>query len=383
MMATYDLVLRGGRVIDPSQGIDNTLDVAFADGRLAALGKDLDVGGCTRVRDVAGKIVTPGLIDLHTHVYWGGTSLGVDAATLSRNGAVATHVDTGSAGPGNFAGFRTHVIERSPVRIIPYLNISFAGIYGFSKRVMVGESGDQRLLAPIDTAEIIRANRDVIAGIKVRVGRNASGTAGLVPLDIARQVADEVRMPMMVHIDEPPPMLPDVLARMRPGDILTHCFRAFPNAPITAEGRVLDAVLEARSHGVIFDIGHGMGSFAFSTARAMLAAGFAPDTISSDVHALCIDGPAYDLVTTLSKFLFLGMPLADVIARATSKAAAALQRPDLGTLAIGGPGEASILDLSAGRFALTDSVGETVMAEQRLLAAGLVIGGRWWGASVE
>jgi len=380
LMTTYDLVLRGGRVIDPSQGIDDTLDVAFANGRLAALGKDLDAGGCTEVRDVAGKIVTPGLIDLHTHVYWGGTSLGVDAAALSRNGAVATHVDTGSAGPGNFAGFRTHVIERSPVRIIPYLNISFAGIYGFSKRVMVGESGDQRLLAPIDTAEVIRANRDVIAGIKVRVGRNASGTAGLVPLDIARQVADEVGMPMMVHIDEPPPTLPDVLARMRPGDILTHCFRAFPNAPITAEGRVLDAVLEARSRGVIFDIGHGMGSFAFSTARAMLAAGFAPDTISSDVHALCIDGPAYDLVTTLSKFLFLGMPLADVIARATSKAAAALQRPDLGTLAIGGPGEASILDLSAGRFALTDSIGETVMAEQRLLAAGLVIGGKWWGA---
>ena len=379
MTAAYDLILRGGRVIDPSQAIDDTLDVAFANGRLAALGKNLDAGGSTEVRDVAGKIVTPGLIDLHTHVYWGGTSLGVDAAALSRNGAVATHVDTGSAGPGNFAGFRTHVIECSPVRIIPYLNISFAGIYGFSKRVMVGESGDQRLLAPIDTAEIIRANRDVIAGIKVRVGRNASGTAGLVPLDIARQVADEVGMPMMVHIDEPPPTLPDVLARMRSGDILTHCFRAFPNAPITAEGRVLDAVLEARGRGVVFDIGHGMGSFAFSTARAMLAAGFAPDTISSDVHALCIDGPAYDLVTTLSKFLFLGMPLADVIARATSKAAVALQRPDLGTLAIGGHGEASILDLSAGRFALTDSVGETVMAEQRLLAAGLVIGGKWWG----
>jgi dihydroorotase len=375
---TFDLILAGGRVVDPSQSIDAILDVGFADGRVAALAPGLDRAAARSVRDVAGRIVTPGLIDLHTHVYWGGTSLGVDAAALTRNGAVTTHVDTGSAGPGNFPGFRSHVIERSPVRIIAYLNISFAGIYGFSKRVMVGESGDVRMLAPIDTAEVAQANRDVIAGIKVRVGRNASGNAGLVPLDAARQVADHVGMPMMVHIDEPPPMLHDVLARMRAGDILTHCFRPFPNCPVTGDGRVLDAVLEARARGVLFDIGHGMGSFSFAVARTMLANGFLPDTISSDIHALCIEGPAFDLLTTLTKFLHLGVPLDAVIERATVRAAAALQRPDLGTLRPGSVGDASVLALETGAFGLVDSVGERAVAGTRLAAAGTVIGGTWW-----
>ena len=204
------------------------------------------------VKDVKGLIVTPGLIDLHTHVYWGGTSLGVDPLRLARGGCT-TLVDTGSAGPGNFAGFLDHVIKPSPVRIISLLNVSFAGIYGFSKRVMVGESGDLRLMAPIDAIEVARANRDTIAGIKVRVGFHASQNSGTVPLDIARQVAEEVGVPMMVHIDLPPPTLEEVLARMRAGDILTHCFRPFPNNPATAEGGVRSAV-STRASAASFSI---------------------------------------------------------------------------------------------------------------------------------
>ncbi len=186
------------------------MDVAFSGGKVAAIGDDL-AEGARDVKDVTGKIVTPGLIDLHTHVYWGGTSLGVDPLVLARGGCT-TLVDTGSAGPGNYAGFLEHVIKPSPVRIIAYLNVSFAGIYGFSKRIMVGESGDLRLMAPIDAVEVAEANRDTLAGIKVRVGFHASGNSGLVPLDIARQVAERVDMPMMVHIDHPPPTLPEVLA---------------------------------------------------------------------------------------------------------------------------------------------------------------------------
>ena len=220
-MTPLDLVLRGGRVIDPAQGIDGNLDVGFQDGKVAAVGRDLQ--GRT-VRDVSGLIVTPGLIDLHTHVYWGGTSLGVDPLQQARLGST-TLVDTGSAGPGNFPGFRHHVIEPCTVRIIAYLNISFAGIYGFSKNVMVGESGDQRLLSPVDALQVADANRDMIAGIKIRVGRHASGDAGLVPLEIGREVAEHLALPMMVHIDHPPPTLAQVLALMRPGDVLTHCFR--------------------------------------------------------------------------------------------------------------------------------------------------------------
>src|SRR5580658_10699365 len=170
----HDLVLRGGRVIDPSQGVDAIGDVGFSDGKVVEIGERLRGD---ETRNIAGCIVTPGLIDLHTHVYWGGTSLGVDPVRLARGGCT-TLVDTGSAGPGNYAGFLDHVIKPSAVRIVPFLNVSFAGIYGFSKRVMVGESGDLRLVSPIDAVEVARANRDTIAGIKVRVGYHASQNSG-------------------------------------------------------------------------------------------------------------------------------------------------------------------------------------------------------------
>jgi len=351
---SYDLVLQGGRVIDPATGTDRITDVAFAGGRVAAVGDGL-VGSETR--DVAGHIVTPGLIDLHTHVYWGGTSLGIDAEDFCRTSGVTTAVDTGSAGPGNFQGFRRHVIEPSEVRILAYLHVSFAGIYAFSETVMVGESEEMRMLAPAEAVAVAAANRDVIVGIKVRVGRHASGTSGVAPLDIALQVADAAGMPLMAHIDHPPPTYEEVLDRLRPGDVLTHAFRPFPNAPIDGQGRVKDAVWRAREKGVIFDIGHGKGSFAYETARAMLQGGFEPDVISSDVHTLCINGPAYDQVTTLSKFLCLGMPLDRVIAASTVNAAKALQRPELGSLEPGTVGDATVL---------------------RIRAEATVIGGRWW-----
>jgi dihydroorotase len=371
---SFDLVLRGGRVIDPSQGIDTVMDVGFREGRVAELGAEL---GGELVRDVAGLIVTPGLIDLHTHVYWGGTSLGVDPRILARGGCT-TLVDTGSAGPGNYPGFLEHVIRPSPVRIIALLNVSFAGIYGFSKRVMVGESGDLRLMAPIDAVEVARANRDTIAGIKVRVGFNASGNSGIAPLEIAIKVAEEAGLPLMAHVDIPPPTLEDVLIRLRPGDILTHCFRPFPNNPTTPENRVRVAVTEARNRGVFFDIGHGMGSFAFKTARAMLANGFAPDCISSDVHALCIDGPAFDLLTTMSKFVCLGLPLVDTVRAATDAPAKALRRRDLGTLQPGAAGDASVLELETGDFDYVDSTGERLAGRRRLSARGVVMNGHWW-----
>jgi dihydroorotase len=375
---SYDLILRGGRVVDPSQKLDAVTDVAFADGKVARIGAGLRPDVKTDVRDVSGRIVTPGLIDLHTHVYWGGTSLGVDAEDFCRRSGVTTAVDTGSTGPGNFAGFRKHVIERSDVRILAYLHVSFAGIYAFSPRVMVGESEEIRLMAPIDAVEVANANRDIIVGIKVRVGARASGRSGTVPLDIALEVADEVGVPVMAHIDDPPPSYEEVIERLRPGDVLTHAFRPFPNSPATAQGKVKRAVIEARQRGVLFDIGHGKGSFAFKTARAMLANGFLPDTISSDVHALCINGPAFDQVTTMSKFLCLGMPLAEVIAASTVNAAFALKRPELGSLKPGSVGDATILSIDDGRFDYVDVVGEHLTGDRKIASQGVVIAGRWW-----
>ncbi|MBO0757801.1 MAG: amidohydrolase/deacetylase family metallohydrolase [Bradyrhizobiaceae bacterium] len=374
----YELILRGARVIDPSQRLDAVTDVAFADGKVARIGAELKGDATTDIRDLSGAIVTPGLIDLHTHVYWGGTSLGVDAEDFCRRSGVTTAVDTGSAGPGNFAGFRKHVIERSQVRILAYLHVSFAGIYAFSARVMVGESEEIRLMAPIDAVAVADANRDIIVGIKVRVGARASGRSGTTPLDIALQVAEDVGMPVMAHIDDPPPTYEEVIARLRPGDVLTHAFRPFPNSPISAQGAVKQAVIEARRRGVLFDIGHGKGSFAFKTARAMLANGFLPDTISSDVHALSINGPAFDQVTTMSKFLCLGMPLPDIIAASTVNAAFALKRPELGSLKPGSVGDATVLALKDGRFDYVDVVGEYLTGDRRIVSEGVVIAGRWW-----
>ena len=375
---TTDLILTGGRVIDPAQDIDRVTEVAFADGKVLAVGDALPRGPETEVRDVGGRIVTPGLIDLHTHVYWGGTSLGIDAEEFCRASAVTTAVDTGSAGPGNFAGFRAHVIDRSEVRILAYLHISHAGIWGFSNNVMVGESEDLRLMDPYGAAEVADANRDVIVGIKVRLGKLASGNQGMNPFEYALAVAEEVGMPMMVHIDNPPPSYEELVARMRPGDVLTHCFRPFPNSPATPQGTIKAAVREARARGVLFDVGHGKGSFAWKTARAMLANGFLPDTISSDVHALCINGPVYDQVTTLSKFLCLGLDLPTVIRLSTANAGLALGRPELGTLRPGAPGEASILRLEQGQFDYQDVMGEVMTGDQRLFADGVVLNGAWW-----
>jgi len=374
---TYDLILKGGRVIDPSQNLDRVTDVAFSGGKVAKIGDGLDDPSAD-VRDLSGFIVSPGLIDLHTHVYWGGTSLGIDADAFCRDSGVTTSVDTGSAGPGNFAGFRKHVIEPSQARILAYLHVSFAGIYAFSNTVMVGESEDTRMMAPKEAAEVADANRDVIVGIKVRVGKHASGDQGTAPLNIALQVADEVGMPLMAHIDHPPPSYEEVIDMLRPGDVLTHCFRPFPNAPCTAQGTVKQAVLNARKRGVIFDIGHGKGSFAFKTARAMLANGFYPDTISSDIHTLCIDGPAFDQVTTLSKFLCLGMELPEVIRRTTVNAAMALKRHELGSLKVGSVGDATILSVREGKFDYVDVVGEHLTGDRKIVSEGVVIAGRWW-----
>jgi dihydroorotase len=371
------LILTGGRIIDPTNGRDEIADIVFKDGKVAEIGRNLSHASAKTV-DIAGKIVTPGLIDLHTHVYWGGTSLGVDAAAVAKTSGTTTFVDAGSSGPGNFHGFRRHVIEPSPVRILPILNVSHAGIFAFSTTVMVGECADLRLLDPRDCVRVVNANCDLIVGIKVRVGRTAGGNSGIAPLDIAIEVAQEVGLPVMAHLDHPPPSRLEVVSRLRSGDILTHCFRPFPNAPVAPDGQVREEIAAARERGVVFDIGHGGGSFGFRTAEGMLAAGFLPDVISSDVHALSIDGPAFDQITTMSKLLSLGMPLADVIHASTVAPARAIGRDDIGHLTLGAVGDASILDLAEGAFDYRDVLGETRQGRQRLSASGLVVNGEWW-----
>ena len=377
----YDLILSGGRVLDPGSAIDRIADVGFRGGRVATVADGPQTG---RDRlDVAGCLVIPGMIDFHAHVYWGGTSLGIDGDRLARRCGTTTWVDAGSAGPGNLEGFRKQVIERQDTRILAFLHVSFAGIFAFDREVMVGESWDLRLLDPAVCARVARANGDLVRGIKVRVGAGTSGPNGIQPLHLALEAAELAGLPLMCHIDRPVPRLDEVLALLRAGDVLTHCFRPAPNAPALADGRVRAAVLAARERGVVFDIGHGMGSFAFATAEAMLAAGFPPDVISSDVHALCIDGPAYDNLATMSKFLGLGMPLSEIVRSVTATPARLLRRPDLGCLTEGATGDATVLEIEEGSFDAIDVTGARRTFAQRFRLRAVVLGGKLWHTASE
>jgi len=331
----FDLLLKGGRVMDPGRGVDRNADVAFEGGKVAAVDDGIEPGRARKTVDVGGRIVTPGLIDLHTHVYWGGTSIGIDADTIAVRSGTTTFVDAGTAGAANMLGFRKHVIERTRVRIVPYLNISFAGIYAFSKNVMIGENTDIRMVDAREALACARDHADIICGMKVRVGRVASGSNGAAAFHAAMDVADKIQKPLMTHLDLPPPARHEVVPHLRRGDIITHCFKPFPNAPIDGRRDIKPDVIEARKRGVIFDIGHGAGSLGFETANAMIEQGFLPDVISSDVHVLCVNGPAYDLLATMSKFMALGMTLEDVIRTATIEPAKTIDRSDLGSFAVG------------------------------------------------
>ncbi len=373
----FDLLVKGGRVVDPANKVDGIRDVGFRAGRIVAVEEGVSSENARQIVDATGALVTPGLIDLHSHVYWGGTSLGVDADSIAARSGTTTFVDAGSAGAGNFIGFRRHVIERSRVRILAYLNISFAGIFGFSTSTMVGECEDIRLCDPREAVPCVRDHADIIVGMKVRTGRIAGGRSGVAPLDMAIEAADALQLPVMAHIDYPPPSRSEVVTRLRPNDVLTHCYKPFPNSPLNGSGQVFDVIREARARGVFFDIGHGMGSLDFDVARGMIAKGFLPDAISSDVHLFCIDGPAFDLLVSMSKLLVLGMALEEVIRAATSKPAEIIGRSDLGTLAPGSPGDAAILRLVDGAFPYVDATGKTLVGDRRLISEGIVVGGEW------
>jgi len=376
-----DLALTGGHLIDPHAARSGHYDIGFAGDRVSHVESRINRDNAREVVDVGGKYVVPGLIDLHTHVYHGGTSLGVHPDRLARRAGTTTFVDAGSAGAGNFLGFHDHVIEPSRARILAFLNISFSGIFGFD--VNVGECTDLDLCDPFQALDKAREFGDGIVGIKVRVGHNTSGANGVAPLEIAKQASDRLAKPLMSHIDKPPPSIEAVLRRLGPGDILTHCFRPFPNQPVAADGTARKEVLAARERGVVFDTGHGKGSFGFESAIKMLENGFEPDVISSDVHSLSIDGPAYDLLHVMSKFIALGMDLERVVEKATAAPARAIDQTDIGHLKVGARADATIFHLEKGRFEYFDTVGERIVSDSRLVCDGLVIDGKFWGLDEE
>ncbi|MCG8547538.1 MAG: amidohydrolase/deacetylase family metallohydrolase, partial [Alphaproteobacteria bacterium] len=315
---------------------------------------------------------------IHAHVYWGATYLSVEPERVARASGTTTFVDAGTAGAGTFHGFRKHIIEPSPLRIVAFLNISHAGIYGYGPGFMVGETAELRLLNAGACVEVAREHEDLIVGVKVRLGSNVSELVGIGALDVAIEAAEELDLPVMVHIGPPPPRRKDILERLRPGDILTHCCRMFPNAAVDRERNVRREVEQAREHGVIFDVGHGRGSFDFDVASAMVDAGFLPDVLSSDVHINSIDGPAFDVLVTMSKFLSLGAPMIEVVRGATSNPARAIGRPELGSLKPGSPGDAVVLKQETGAFEYMDSLNKTMTGDQRLSPVAMLVDGAWW-----
>jgi dihydroorotase len=373
-----DLLLFGGRVIDPRHGVDGEYDLAIRDGRIAAVCANLPRAGAKEVRDVSGALVVPGLIDLHTHIYHKATSYGVDPDRVALRSMATTLVDAGSAGAGNFAGLRDFVMAGARTRLLAYLNISFPGIFAFERGLMVGEAANRDLLSVERCRDVAQNNRDTIVGIKVRLGAAVSGAVGLEAVDRAIQAADPLGMPVMTHIGKPLPGYAEILDRLRPGDVLTHCFRPAPNAPVDGAGRVLPALRAARARGVLFDVAHGMGAFGFESAEAALADGFAPDIISSDVHALSVDGPAWDLLHTMSKLLNCGAPLEDVIRMATDAPARALRRDDLGHLAVGAIADVSLLRVAEVALEFVDAIGVRRDGVRLLRPVGLIRAGCWY-----
>ena len=379
---SYDLLLTGGHVIDPAQGLDGPADVAFEDGRVAAIGPGLDRARAREIRSAEGRWVVPGLIDLHTHVYHHGTAISVDAERVARASGTTTCVDTGSAGACNMAGFRHHVIERSDVRIFAYVNISLVGIIQGAGLLRLPEAENLDYLDVSQCVAAVRAHRQHVVGVKVRVGRSSTGTLGAIPLHLAIRAAEIAGVPVMVHIGaDPPPRIEDIVGPLRPGDIVTHCYTPKNNSPLLPDGAIRPVYPEARERGVIFDVGHGAGSFGFDTARRMLDQGFPPDVISSDVHVGSIVRPAENVLVTMSKFLCLGMPLVEVVRAATATPARVMGHPELGTLAPGAAGDATLLDIEEGPVTFLDSIGAKLDADRRLRQRGIVLRGRWWDDS--
>jgi dihydroorotase len=368
----FDLLIRGGEVIDPGGGFEGPLDVAVSRGRIAAVELDIPAEAAFQVIDAEGLIVAPGLVDLHTHVFHKVTYWGIDPDPVASTSGVTTWNDAGSAGALTLPGLREFVVDRSRVRIKAFLNISNIGL--------VGENHECANLAYLDVdlfRRLADANRDLVVGAKVRMGTPTVGENGLEPLRLARRAAEECELPLMVHVAFGPPAIEDVLALMRPGDILTHCFTGLSMKIVDDGGRLNEVAERAWDSGVVMDIGHGTGSFAYETAEALMEAGRLPDVISTDLHQLSIKGPAYDLPTTMSKFLHLGMSLEDVVRATTSRPAEILGvEREIGSLRPGSAADVALFRLLPGRFPLYDIWGEMREASALLVNTQTIVGGR-------
>jgi dihydroorotase len=375
----FDLLIRGGHVIDAKNGVDGVMDVAIAAGKIARVAANVDPSLARRVADATGLFVVPGLIDIHAHVFFGterdsylsNGDAAVPPDSHSFRSGQTTLVDVGGAGWRNFPQFKEQVIDRARTRVLSFINIVGSGMKGGPIEQNLADM-DARL-----TAMRIRQNQGVIVGIKVA---HYSGPEWD-PVLRAVQAGRETNVPVMVDFGGHTPPLPlqDLLLKhLRPGDIFTHTYaHVRGRIPIVDDsGQIQPYVLEARKRGLIFDAGHGGGSFLFRQAVPATTQGFYPDVISTDLHTGSMNSGMKDILNTMSKFLNLGMPLNDVIKANTAKAAEVIKRPDLGHLGVGAEGDVAVLGVRRGKFGFIDTAGGKLPGDQKLECELTVKGGQ-------
>ena len=374
----YDLIIKSGTVIDPAQGIHAQKDVAFANGRVSAISDDIPTSEAREVLDAEGCFVTPGLIDLHVHVFYGVSHFGIEPDPTCLARGATTVVDAGSAGADTFPGFRKYVIDVSDTRILAQLNISSQGMLTQE----IGELENPDFADVGKACQMIEQHRDIILGVKVRLTRETivGERAKMLPLHRAREAADAAGLPLMVHPQDAwCESIDDILALMGERDILTHCFHDMACGILDENGRIRDSVHAAIERGVIFDVGHGAGSFSWDVVQNAMAQGVEPTTISSDLHIYNVHGPVYDLVNVVNKFLYLGMSLDDALAKVTSIPAETILMPgQVGTLAVDAWGDAVIFERREGEFQLVDAHDQVRVGKQILEPVVVIKGGQMY-----
>ncbi len=383
----YDLLIKGGRVIDPSQSLSALRDVAIAGNKVAALAAAIPETEARITLDARGKIVTPGLVDIHVHVYDGVAPLAIPADPNCIAKGATTVVDAGSAGAHTFPGFRRLVIKTVDTRVFALLNISVVGQSTLSDDNPWGELLDLRYANAKLAIRTIEQNRDTILGVKVRLSRSMAGNNDLPALRLAREAADAVSLPLMIHIGDTVSSLPEILKLLKKGDVITHAFHGHDGGILDGRGRVLREIHKAIADGVRLDVGHGRGSFSWGVMEAAMKEEIVPGTISSDLHQFNVTGPTFDLVTTLAKFLHLGMPLEQVIQCATINPARTFRFPNQpGTLREGAEADVAVFQILEGDFEMLASpLGggplEKRIVHRKLLPVATVKGGHLYGTA--
>ena len=382
----FDLVIKGGEVFDPSQNLRAKRDIGMRFGKIEALEADIPATRALRILDASGRLVLPGLVDLHSHVYPYGSALGIPADELVPYQGTTTMVSAGDAGANNFAAFRRYVQAQTRTRLYAFVHIANIGLAGFPEP----ELFHLGFAHPEECGKTVAENADIAIGVKVRMSENVINQAGLEPLKRAIRATEIAGggARVMCHIGgvATPDLMREILNTLRKDDILTHCFSGAPNnagrfTNIVQDGKVLPEAHAAKKRGVLFDVGHGGGSFDFTVAEAAMREGLLPDTISSDIHVASGNTPGMPYLTwVMSKFLALGLPLEQVLRMASSVPGAIINRlPKLGTLQIGAPADATLVEIVNGAVEFVDTRNNKRSGNAYLRPAQSVLAGTPFG----